>query len=75
MQVCDLPKPLSHSFTAHPMRDLVTTVSWTMTLAEAGTRLHLHHSAFRAGAALFALLTMFDKGWDGPLIQMRDAII
>ena len=50
------------------MGDLVTTVSWTMTLAEAGTRLHLHHSAFRAGAALFALLTMFDKGWDGPLI-------
>jgi len=68
------PRTLRFSFTARPMGDLVSEVSYALTAVEAGTRLNLVHSGFPAGAEAFGLLTAFDAGWDSHLTRMRDSI-
>ena len=63
---------LTYSFTAGPMRGLMTKVAWTLTAVAGGTRLGLVHSGFGEGADDFGLLVAFDKGWDGHLIRLRE---
>ena len=63
---------LTYSFTAGPMRGLMTNVAWTLTAVAGGTRLGLVHSGFGKGADGFGLLVAFDKGWDGHLIRLRE---
>jgi uncharacterized protein YndB with AHSA1/START domain len=71
VQTAEPPSHLTYTFTAGPMNGLMTTVTWTLTAVEGGTRLELIHDGFPSGAEAFGLLAAFDAGWDDHLKRMR----
>lgn len=67
---------LVYTFSVKPVPDAVTTVHWTLDEVTGGTRITLRHTGFdQMGAEGFDLILAFDKGWDGHLGEMRDAVI
>lgn len=63
---------LAYSFTATPMKGLMTHVTWTLTPVEGGTHLALRHDGLPGTAEGFGLLHAFDQGWEKHLARMRD---
>ena len=68
------PEYLEYTFTIKPMGDAVSLVKWWLEPVDGGTRLSLEHSSLPQGAEGFGLVLALDKGWDGHIGQMRDAI-
>jgi len=74
VQTARPPEYLEYTFTIKPMGDAVSLVKWSLEPVEGGTRLSLEHSGLPQGAEAFGLVLALDKGWDGHIGQMRDAL-
>ena len=74
VQVARPPEYLEYTFTIKPMGDASSLVKWTLDAVDGGTRLSLEHSGLPHGTEAFGLVLALDKGWDGHLTQMREAI-
>ncbi|HHS83064.1 MAG TPA: SRPBCC domain-containing protein, partial [Devosia sp.] len=74
VQVARAPEYLEYTFTIKPMGDVVSLVKWTLEGVPGGTRLSLEHQGLPQGAETFGLVLALDKGWDGHIGQMREAI-
>jgi len=74
VQEARAPEYLEYTFTIKPMGEAVSLVKWTLEPVEGGTRLSLEHEGLPQGAEAFGLVLALDKGWDGHIGQMRDAI-
>ena len=70
----DAPNLLVTTFVIGPFEGRETTLTWTLTDAHGGTRLHLEHAgiADAAGDAALPLFQALDKGWDGHLGDLRN---
>jgi len=67
----DPPRKLAYTFTHEWMQNVETVVTWTLTPAFGGTRLHLTHSGFAGCDDPFKLLQDHDAGWDEHLAKLR----
>jgi len=74
VQVLREPEYLEYTFTIKPMGAAVSLVKWWLDPVEGGTRLSLEHSGLPQGASGFGMVLALDKGWDGHIGQMREAI-
>ncbi|WP_171174538.1 SRPBCC domain-containing protein [Ruegeria sp. HKCCD8929] len=68
------PEYLEYTFTVKPMGDAVSVVKWTLEPVAGGTKLSLLHEGLPQGAEAFGLVLALDKGWDGHLGEMREAL-
>ena len=62
---------LHYTFIVGPMGDHVSTVKWTLTKVDGGTKLELEHEDLPRGEAAFDLTLALDKGWDEHLARLR----
>ncbi len=67
-------KRLEYTFTIAPMGDATSTVKWSLTELEGGTRLSLAHEGLPQGAEAFGLTLALDKGWDDHIARMRASL-
>ena len=69
------PSRLVYSFTFSGLRDVVTTVTWTLEEALGGTRLTLVHEGIgQAGDGALGVVTSLDAGWDQHFSKLRPVI-
>jgi uncharacterized protein YndB with AHSA1/START domain len=74
VNVARAPEYLEYTFAIAPMGGAVSTVKWQLSAVEGGTRLSLDHEGLPETAAAFGLLMALDKGWDGHLGDLRNAV-
>ncbi len=69
----DPPNRLVYTFTHEWLKNVETLVTWELTSAFGGTRLHLTHSGFDTSHDPMGLSQDHDKGWDEHLAKLRTA--
>lgn len=65
---------LEYEFNLVPFGNTSSHVAWALQEFEGGTRLSLIHSGLPDSAIASELMFNLDKGWDGHLGQLRDAL-
>ncbi len=65
---------LEYTFSVGPMNGATSKVIWTLKDVDGGTRLSLVHSGLPRGAEAFGLTLALDKGWDGHIAELREAL-
>lgn len=69
------PSRLVYSFTFKGLKDVVTTVTWTLEEALGGTRLTLLHEGIAAaGPEALGFISSLDAGWDEHFSKLRPTI-
>lgn len=74
VQEARAPEYLEYTFTIKPMGEAISLVKWSLEPVDGGTRLSLEHSGLATGTEAFGLVLALDKGWDGHITKIREAI-
>lgn len=72
----DASTTLIYTFSIRPLGGAMTAVTWGLEECHGGTKLTLKHEGISeaAGEAAMGLPQALDKGWDGHIRSMREAI-
>lgn len=70
----DPPKRLVYTLSHEMLNWAVTTVTWELSEAYGGTKIHLTHSGFDGANDPLDMLTNHDAGWDGHFGRLRTIV-